>query len=142
MISFTSVHVSTLAKGSLVLNLLTPDWVEMRTSARTARTQSYDPAPAMNWDHAVSWGRGVWVFSVSDSGRVGLANRSKTKHIRRDKTRNPPPNPLKIISYDQCNTSSFTYLNSMNSGKDETVTPFAVATSNSSRLYIKHTLAL
>ena len=24
----------------------------------------------MNWDHAVSWGRGVWV-SVSDIGRVG-----------------------------------------------------------------------
>ena len=27
-------------------------------------------APAMNWDHTVSWGRGVWV-SVSDIGRVG-----------------------------------------------------------------------
>ena len=24
----------------------------------------------MNWDHAVSWGRGVWV-SVSDIGRAG-----------------------------------------------------------------------
>ena len=24
----------------------------------------------MNWDHAVNWGRGVWV-SVSDIGRVG-----------------------------------------------------------------------
>ena len=24
----------------------------------------------MNWDHAVSWGRGAW-FSVSDIGRVG-----------------------------------------------------------------------
>ena len=24
----------------------------------------------MNWDHAVSWGSGVWV-SVSDIGRVG-----------------------------------------------------------------------
>ena len=24
----------------------------------------------MNWDHAASWGRGVWV-SVSDIGRVG-----------------------------------------------------------------------
>ena len=31
----------------------------------------YDQAPAMIWDHAVSWGRGVWV-SVSDIGRVGL----------------------------------------------------------------------
>ena len=27
-------------------------------------------SPAMNWNHAVSWGRGVWV-SVSDIGRVG-----------------------------------------------------------------------
>ena len=27
-------------------------------------------SPAMNWDHAVSWGKGVWV-SVSDVGRVG-----------------------------------------------------------------------
>ena len=53
------------AKGSLVLNLLTTDWVEMRTSARAARTQNYDQAPAMSWDHAVSWGRGLWV-SVSD----------------------------------------------------------------------------
>ena len=24
----------------------------------------------MNWDHAVSWGRGLWV-SVSDIGRIG-----------------------------------------------------------------------
>ena len=29
-------------------------------------------SPAMNWDHAVNWGRGVWVsVSVSDIGRVG-----------------------------------------------------------------------
>ena len=28
-------------------------------------------SPAMNWDHAVSWGRGVWVLSASDIGRVG-----------------------------------------------------------------------
>ena len=27
-------------------------------------------SPAMNWDHAVRWGSGVWV-SVSDIGRVG-----------------------------------------------------------------------
>ena len=27
-------------------------------------------SPAMNWDHAVSWGRGVWV-SVGNIGRVG-----------------------------------------------------------------------
>ena len=26
-------------------------------------------SPAMNWDHAVSWGRGVWV-RVSDTDRV------------------------------------------------------------------------
>ena len=27
-------------------------------------------SPAMNWDHGISWGSGVWV-SVSDIGRVG-----------------------------------------------------------------------
>ena len=33
-------------------------------------------APAMNWDLAANWCR-VWVdVSVSDSGRVGLANRN------------------------------------------------------------------
>ena len=50
------------------------------TSLRAARTHNqttgcYDQAPAMNWDLAVSWGRGVWV-SLSDSVRVGLANRN------------------------------------------------------------------
>ena len=56
-------------------------------------------APAMNWDHAVSWGRGVWV-SVSDIFRVGQPElkhirRDKITHIRRDKTRNPTPKPHK-----------------------------------------------
>ena len=75
----SSVHNTIRAKGYLVLNLLTPDRVEMRTSARAARTQNYHQAPAMNWDHAVSWGRRAWV-SVSDDVRVGLANReSHTK---------------------------------------------------------------
>ena len=64
-----TIHITIRAKGSLVLNLLTPDWVEMRTSARAALIQNYDQAPATNWDHAVSWGRGVW---VSDSVRVGM----------------------------------------------------------------------
>ena len=50
------------------------------TSVRAARTHNqttgcYDQAPAMNWDLAVSWGRGVWV-SLSDSVRVGLVNRN------------------------------------------------------------------
>ena len=39
-------------------------------------TGCYDQAPpAMNWDLAVSWGKGLWV-SLSDSVRVGLANRN------------------------------------------------------------------
>ena len=52
------------------------DWVRTRdktepeTHTKSAHTVLYDQAPAMNWDHAVSWGRGVWV-SVSDIGRVG-----------------------------------------------------------------------
>ena len=41
-----------------------------RSAEPYTRTRYYDQAPAMNWDHAVSWGRGVWV-SVSDIGRVG-----------------------------------------------------------------------
>ena len=46
-----------------------------KTKPNQRRTQNqpihyYDQAPAMNWDHAVSWGRGVLV-SVSDIGRVG-----------------------------------------------------------------------
>ena len=50
------------------------------TSVRAARPHNqtiacYDQAPAMNWDLAISWGRGVWV-SLSDSVRVGLANRN------------------------------------------------------------------
>ena len=41
-----------------------------RSAEPYTRTRYYDQAPAMNWDHAVNWGRGVWV-SVSDIGRVG-----------------------------------------------------------------------
>ena len=52
----------------------------------------YDQAPAMHWDHAASWGRGVWV-SVSDNGRVGQPEGTKPE--------TPPPNPLKILSHDQ-----------------------------------------
>ena len=47
--------------------------VETKPNQRRTQNQPtryYDQAPAMNWDHAVSWGRGVWV-SVSDIGRVG-----------------------------------------------------------------------
>ena len=69
----------------VVLNLLTPDWVETHTEPahyhgflllrlgthtkpeakpNQRRTQNqpagyHDQAPAMIWDHAVSWGRGV-----------------------------------------------------------------------------------
>ena len=51
----------------------------------------------MNWDHAVSWGREVWV-SVSDIARVGQPElRHKTTHIRRDETRNLTPEPSKLI---------------------------------------------
>ena len=51
----------------------------------------YDQVPVMNWGHAVSWGRGVWV-SVSDIDRVGQPElKHKTKHIRIDKIRNPTP---------------------------------------------------
>ena len=49
-----------------------PD-VETKRNQRRSQNQPtryYDQTPAMNWDHAVSWGRGVWV-SVSDIGRVG-----------------------------------------------------------------------
>ena len=46
-----------------------------QTKGRNQPTGYYDQAPAINWDLAVSWGRGVWV-SVSDSVRVGLANRN------------------------------------------------------------------
>ena len=47
--------------------------VETKRNQRRSQNQPtryYDQAPAMNWDHAVSWGWGVWV-SVSDIGRVG-----------------------------------------------------------------------
>ena len=49
---------------------------ETHTKPNQRRTQNqptgyYDQAPAMNWDPAVGWSRGVWV-SVSDIGRVGL----------------------------------------------------------------------
>ena len=47
--------------------------VETKRNQRRSQNQPtryYDQAPAMNWDHAVSWGCGVWV-SVSDIGRVG-----------------------------------------------------------------------
>ena len=47
--------------------------VETKRNQRRSQiqpTRYYDRAPAMNWDHAVSWGWGVWV-SVSDIGRVG-----------------------------------------------------------------------
>ena len=59
------VHITIRAKESL---LLTPDWVEMRTSARAARAQNYDLAPAMNWDHAVSWGKGSELAIALGSG--------------------------------------------------------------------------
>ena len=85
----------------------------MRTSARAARTQYYNQVPAMNLDHAVSWGRGVWVsvgdsvrvglgvwVSVGDSVRVGLANRkSHTKGqnhtCTKGRNQNPHPEPPK-----------------------------------------------
>ena len=55
-----------------------------------------DQAPVMNWDHAVSWGRGVWV-SDSVRGRVG---QPELKH--RTKPETPSPNPLlKILAHDQ-----------------------------------------
>ena len=47
--------------------------VETKPNQRRTQNQPtryYDQAPAMNWDHAASWGRGVWV-GVSDIGRVG-----------------------------------------------------------------------
>ena len=47
--------------------------VETKPNQRRTQNQPtryYDQAPAMNWDHAVSWGRGVWV-SVSDIGWIG-----------------------------------------------------------------------
>ena len=47
--------------------------VETKRNQRRSQNQPtryYDQASAMNWDHAVSWGWGVWV-SVSDIGRVG-----------------------------------------------------------------------
>ena len=47
--------------------------VETKRNKRRSQNQPtryYDQAPAMNWDHAVSWGWGVWA-SVSDIGRVG-----------------------------------------------------------------------
>ena len=61
----------------------------MHTKPETQTNQPkgyYDQAPDMNWDHAVSWGRGVWV-SVRDIGRVG---QPKLKHIRREKTTHIP----------------------------------------------------
>ena len=48
--------------------------VETKRNQRRSQNQPtryYDQAPALNWNHAVSWGWGVWV-SVSDIGRVGL----------------------------------------------------------------------
>ena len=36
----------------------------------------YEPIHKKPWDLAVSWCRGVWVVSVSDGGRIGLANRN------------------------------------------------------------------
>ena len=50
-------------------------WANKTRDPHKEPTGYSDQAPAMNWDHAVSWGRGVWV-SVSDSVRVGLANRN------------------------------------------------------------------
>ena len=54
------------------------NWVrtQNQTKPNQRRTQNqptgyYDQAPAMNWDPAVGWGRGVWV-SVSDIGLVEL----------------------------------------------------------------------
>ena len=47
--------------------------VETKPNQRRTQNQPtryYYQAPAMNWDHAVGWDRGVWV-SVSDIGRVG-----------------------------------------------------------------------
>ena len=47
----------------------TRDKIEPETHIKSV-TRYYDQAPAMNWDHAVSWGKGVWV-SVSNIDRVG-----------------------------------------------------------------------
>ena len=47
-------------------------------------TRYYDQAPAMNWDLAVSWGRGGWV-SVSDIGRVGQPELKQSPQATRGK---------------------------------------------------------
>ena len=66
--------------------------VETKRNQRRSQNQPtryYDQAPAMNWDHAVSWGWGVWV-SVSDIGRVGRwVGLAKTKPNQR-RTQNQP----------------------------------------------------
>ena len=49
-----------------------------------APTRYYDQAPAMNWDLAVSWGRGVGV-SVSDIGRVGQPELKQSPQATRGK---------------------------------------------------------
>ena len=51
-----------------------PCGIETQAKRQYQPTGYYDQAPAMKWDLAVSWGRGVRV-SFSDSVRVGLANR-------------------------------------------------------------------
>ena len=59
----------------------------------------------MNWDHAVSWGRGVWV-SVSDIGRVGQPELKQSPQATRGKNNYVAPlierkiwNKLKKVSY-------------------------------------------
>ena len=56
---------------AIALGSRCPSRIETQTKWQYEPTGYYDQAPAMKWDLAVSWGRGVWV-SVSDSIRVGL----------------------------------------------------------------------
>ena len=59
---------------AIVLGSGCPSEIETQTKWQYQPTGYYDQAPAMKWDLAVGWGRGVW---VSDRVRVGLANRNR-----------------------------------------------------------------
>ena len=62
-------------------NLPAPGVETKRNQRRTQNqpTRYYDQAPAMNWNHAVSRGREVWV-SVSDIGRDGQPESKQSPH--------------------------------------------------------------
>ena len=84
-LSYKPISAPSQANNHSGKKTLTEPIIQTYFCTQNQPTRYYDQAPAMNWDLAVSWGRGVWV-SVSDIGRVGQPELEQSPQATRGKT--------------------------------------------------------